>query len=178
MNGTEWNGTECEDPDLPPGTNAEDRFWMQQALLEARRGGELGEVPVGAVLIHDQKCLAVAHNAPIHLRDPTAHAEILALRLAGQHLGNYRLPGSTLYVTLEPCSMCVGAMIHARIARLVYGAADPRTGAVGGALDLLQYPAHNHRILVVGGLCADQSAALLREFFRARRRRSGSGNAA
>ena len=142
---------------------------MLLALAAAAVGGEAGEVPVGAVLVRGGECLARAHNAPIAEHDPTAHAEIRVLRQAARLVGNYRLPGTTLYVTLEPCPMCVGAMIHARVARLVYAASDPRTGAAGGALDLVSHPSHNHRLLVTGGVEAERSAELLREFFRARR---------
>lgn len=150
---------------------AQDRYWMSLALEEAALGREAGEVPVGAVLVQDGSCVARAHNAPIGAQDPTAHAEIRVLREAAQRLGNYRLPGTTLYVTLEPCPMCIGAMVHARIARLVYGATDPRTGAAGGALDLVAHPSHNHRIDVSGGVEAERAAAMLRDFFRQRRGR-------
>lgn len=153
------------------GQDALDRHWMSLALREAERGRDAGEVPVGALLVLDGRLLARAHNAPIGERDPTAHAEIRALRQAARAVGNYRLPGTTLYVTLEPCPMCVGAMVHARIARLVYAAPDPRTGAAGGALDLVSHPSHNHRFDVTGGIEAERSAALLREFFRERRGR-------
>ena len=152
-----------------PGQREVDRYWMLLALEEAAVGGRAGEVPVGAVLIRDGECLSRAHNAPIAEHDPTAHAEIRVLRQAARLVGNYRLPGTTLYVTLEPCPMCVGAMIHARLARLVFAASDPRTGAAGGALDLVSHPSHNHRLVVTGGVEAERSAELLREFFRARR---------
>jgi tRNA(adenine34) deaminase len=151
----------------------EDRHWMVLALAQATAAEQAGEVPVGAVLVRDGKCLAQAHNAPIMERDPTAHAEIRALRSAARQEDNYRLPGTTLYVTLEPCPMCVGAMIHARVERLVYGAPDPRTGAAGSALDLVAHPSHNHRMFVTGGVLAEQAADQLKAFFRARRR-SGS----
>jgi tRNA(adenine34) deaminase len=146
-----------------------DRSWMLLALEEAAEGARAGEVPVGAVLVRDGVCLARGHNAPIGEHDPTAHAEIRVLRQAARLLGNYRLPGTTLYVTLEPCPMCVGAMIHARVARLVYAAGDPRTGAAGGALDLVSHPSHNHHLVVTGGVEAQRASELLREFFRARR---------
>lgn len=146
-----------------------DRHWMLLALEEAAKGARAGEVPVGAVLVRDGVCLARGHNAPIGEHDPTSHAEIRVLRQAARLVGNYRLPGTTLYVTLEPCPMCVGAMIHARVARLVYAASDPRTGAAGGALDLVSHPSHNHHLVVTGGVEAQQAAELLREFFRARR---------
>lgn len=158
---------------MPEGSGQEkqDRYWMSLALEEAGRGQEAGEVPVGAVLVQDGHCLARAHNAPIGARDPTAHAEIRVLREAARRLGNYRLPGTTLYVTLEPCPMCIGAMVHARVARLVFGAPDPRTGAAGGALDLVAHPSHNHRIAVTGGVEAERAASMLRDFFRQRRAR-------
>jgi tRNA(adenine34) deaminase len=152
---------------LKPGQ--EDTYWMRRALDLADRAEIAGEVPVGAVVVLDGQLLGEGCNSPIGAHDPTAHAEILALRAAAKQAGNYRLPGTTLYVTLEPCSMCVGAMIHARVARLVFGAADPKTGAVGGALDLLAFPGHNHRILVTGGVLEAECAGRLRAFFRARR---------
>jgi len=143
---------------------------MRQALDCARAAGAQGEVPVGAVLIGaNGEVLARAANAPIASHDPTAHAEIVALRAAGQAQRNYRLPGCTLYVTLEPCAMCVGALVHARIARLVYAAADPKTGACGSVLDLTAGPGFNHRIAVTGGVLQEESAELLRRFFAERR---------
>ena len=149
----------------------DDLRWMEQALAQAEAAAAAGEVPVGAVLVGaDGQLLAAAHNAPIASCDATAHAEIRALREAGNRLGNYRLPGTTLYVTLEPCSMCTGAIIHARVARLVYAAADPRTGATGSAIDLIHHPAHNHHVEVTGGVLAECAATQLRDFFRARRR--------
>lgn len=152
-----------------PGAHA---FWMEVALAQAKRAAEAGEVPVGAVLVDAKgRCLAAAHNAPISEHDATAHAEIRVLRAAGKRCSNYRLTGTTLYVTLEPCSMCAGAMIHARVERLVFAASDPRTGAVGGAIDLLHHPAHNHRVECIDGVAADRSSELLRRFFRLRRKR-------
>lgn len=149
----------------------DDVRWMEHALAQAEAAAAAGEVPVGAVLVDAEgNVLAAAHNAPIASRDATAHAEIRALRAAGERVGNYRLPGTTLYVTLEPCSMCAGAIIHARVARLVYAAADPRTGATGSAIDLIHHPAHNHRVAVTGGVLAERAATQLRDFFRARRR--------
>ncbi len=149
----------------------EDVRWMEQALAQAEAAAAVGEVPVGAVLVDaDGQLLAAAHNAPIASCDASAHAEIRALREAGERLGNYRLSGTTLYVTLEPCSMCTGAIIHARASRLVYAAADPRTGATGSAIDLIHHPAHNHRVEVTGGVLAERAATQLRDFFRARRR--------
>jgi tRNA(adenine34) deaminase len=155
-----------------------DRRWMEQALACARDAEARGEVPVGAVLVTDAGVVvARAANAPIALHDATAHAEILALRIAGQALGNYRLPGCTLYVTLEPCAMCVGALVHARVARIVYGAADPKTGACGSVFDLAASGKLNHRIDVTGGVLAEPCAALLKGFFAARRGGGASDDA-
>lgn len=143
---------------------------MRRALqLAAHARDAEGEVPVGAVLVQGGLIIGLGWNRNITLHDPTAHAEVMALRAAGERLANHRLTGATLYVTLEPCSMCAMAMIHARIGRVVYAAADPKTGAAGSVFDTLIDGRHNHRIEVVGGLLADESASLLREFFRARR---------
>ena len=146
-----------------------DERWMRRALELASRAEEEGEVPVGAVLVLDGGAAGEGWNRNISDSDPSAHAEIVAMRDAGQRVGNYRLPGSTLYVTLEPCPMCVGAMIHARVARLVFGASDPKTGALGGAFDLQGLHAHNHKMEVEGGVLADEASAMLRTFFRRRR---------
>ena len=146
-----------------------DLEWMQQALAAAKAAAVAGEVPVGAVCVMGGKLLSVAGNAPIRNHDPSAHAEILAMRLAAEKLQNYRLPGVTMYVTLEPCAMCVGAMIHARIDRLVFAAKDPRTGSVVSVRQLLDEPTHNHRIQYESGLCDKESAGLLKDFFKARR---------
>ncbi|MGC8854000.1 MAG: tRNA adenosine(34) deaminase TadA [Halothiobacillaceae bacterium] len=151
-----------------------DTYWMEQALERARRAEGEGEVPVGAVLVKDGLLVGEGWNRPIAACDPTAHAEIQALRDAAERLGNYRLPGTTLYVTLEPCPMCVGAMIHARVERVVFGAFDPKTGACGGALDLAHHPSHNHHLIVDGGVMAELAAELLRTFFRRRRAESRS----
>lgn len=147
-----------------------DRTFMAQALTlaEYARDAE-GEVPVGAVLVMDGRVVGEGWNRNITLNDPTAHAEILALRAAGQAVSNYRFPGSTLYVTLEPCTMCAMAMIHARVGRVVYGATDPKTGAAGSVFDTLVSSRHNHRVNVVGGLDADTAGDMLRRFFRERR---------
>ncbi|MBI4638486.1 MAG: nucleoside deaminase [Candidatus Rokubacteria bacterium] len=142
---------------------------MREALEEARRGLAAGEVPVGAVVVAAGAVIGRAHNAPIALADPTAHAEILALREAARALGNYRLTGATLYVTLEPCPMCCGAALGARIARLVYGARDPKAGAVESLHRLLDDPRLNHRVEATGGVLGAASAAMLREFFETRR---------
>ena len=142
---------------------------MQHALTLARKAEAAGEVPVGAVLVSDQTCLAEAWNQPIAGHDPTAHAEVMALRAAGERLGNYRFTGSTLYVTLEPCLMCVGAMVHARVARLVFGAHDPKSGAVTSCVQGFELPGLNHRVESTGGVLADECGELLKQFFRSRR---------
>ena len=146
-----------------------DRYWMGHALALARRAGAAGEVPVGAVLVREGVILGEGWNQSIVACDPTAHAEMLAMRTAAAASGNYRLANCTLYATLEPCPMCAGAMIHARITRLVFGAADPRAGAAGSVFNLLQTEVLNHRIQIVGGLLAEECGSLLREFFRVRR---------
>ncbi|MFZ1641908.1 MAG: tRNA adenosine(34) deaminase TadA [Candidatus Contendobacter sp.] len=148
-----------------------DQYWMGRALALARRAADAGEVPVGAVVVWDDEVIGEGWNQPIGACDPTAHAEVLALRAAAARVGNYRLVDSTLYVTLEPCPMCAGAIVHARVARVVFGAADPRAGAAGTVFDLLRSAVLNHRAEVVGGVSAEECAALLRSFFRARRSR-------
>lgn len=145
-----------------------DRHFMQLALAQAREAAAQGEVPVGAVVVRNDQVVAQAHNAPVGLQDPTAHAEVRALRAAAQAVGNYRLEDCTLYVTLEPCAMCSGAMLHARLRRVVFGAQEPRTGAAGSVLDVFASPL-NHQTQVVGGVMADDCAALLQDFFGARR---------
>ncbi|MBX3724613.1 MAG: tRNA adenosine(34) deaminase TadA [Xanthomonadales bacterium] len=151
---------------VPPG----DADRMRRALALASRAEAEGEVPVGALVVAaDGTVLGEAWNRPIASHDATAHAEIGALRAAGSAAGNYRLPGATLFVTLEPCVMCAGAIIHARIARVVFGAADPKTGAAGSVFDTLVSPLHNHVVEVRGGVLADECGELLRRFFRARR---------
>ncbi len=142
---------------------------MRLALAEAREAAQAGEVPVGAALFLDDRMLATGQNRVLRDHDPTAHAEIVALRAAGQVLGNYRLPGATLYCTLEPCAMCAGAMIHARIERLLFGAFDPKAGAGGSVLTVLNHPRLNHRTTVASGLLAEDCGAVLRNFFLARR---------
>lgn len=146
-----------------------DMDWMGLALAQARRGAEEGEVPVGAVAVLDGRLLAAAHNSPISLRDPTAHAEILTLRAAAQVLGAYRISGVDLYVTLEPCMMCFGAMLHARIRRLVYAANDPKVGFSRRYADLRADASFNHTIEIQAGIGAEEAQMLLQEFFRARR---------
>ncbi len=142
---------------------------MGRALELARHAQAQGEVPIGAVLVLNGEAIAEGWNQPIAAHDPTAHAEIIALRSAAARLKNYRLPDTTLYVTLEPCAMCAGAIIHARVARVVYGAADPQGGAAGSVCDLLRSDTRNHRAVVVGGVLAEVCAELLRAFFRERR---------
>lgn len=154
---------------------AADLGFMREALAIARAAAQRGEVPVGAVIVRDGTVIGRGGNSPIAHSDPTAHAEIAALREAGRALGNYRLPGCTLYVTLEPCAMCAGAIQHARIARLVFGAADPKTGACGSVVDLFAEPRLNHHASVTGGVGAAESAALLGAFFAARRRSADRG---
>ncbi len=145
--------------------------WMEKALVLARKAEAAGEVPVGAVLVKDNKLIAEGWNQPITSHDATSHAEIMAMRAAGKKLNNYRLIDTTMYVTLEPCSMCVGAMIHARVSKVVFGAAEPRTGALGGAFNLLDANQHNHIFEVVSGVLADESKNLLQDFFQSRRKK-------
>ena len=146
-----------------------DEYWMQQALELASRAEAEGEVPVGAIIVKDNQLIAEGWNHPIQSHDPSAHAEMMAMRAAGNILKNYRLVDTTLYVTLEPCSMCVGAMIHARIKRLVFGAYDPKTGAAGSALDLIQSDVHNHRVEVTPGVMEAECRDRLQIFFRNKR---------
>ena len=146
-----------------------DERWMRVALAAARRAAAAGEVPVGAALVRGEELLAEAGNAPIGLHDPTAHAEVLAMRSAAAQALDYRLGGTTLYVTLEPCAMCAAAMLHARVERVVFGAWDPRVGAVGSRLNLFQVPGHNHQIDFFGGVLAEECGELLRDFFGERR---------
>ena len=148
---------------------SDDEFWMRRALDLAREAERAGEVPVGAVLVSEGEEGGAGANAPISTCDPSAHAEIRALRAAARRLRNYRLPGCTLYATMEPCPMCAGAIVHARVARLVYGARDPRWGADGSVFDILRSGRLNHRLEVVGGVLAEESATLLQSFFRERR---------
>jgi len=146
-----------------------DEDFMQMALEQARKARAAGEVPVGAVVVKDGQVLGLGFNAPIGGQDPTAHAEMQAMRAAGKALGNYRLPGCELYVTLEPCAMCVGAMLHARVSRVVFGAADPKTGACGSVIDLFGETRLNHHATLTPGVLAEECAGLLREFFAAKR---------
>lgn len=149
--------------------NAADEKFMHEALALARQAEAAGEVPVGAVLVKDGAVVATGWNHPIGAHDPTAHAEIAAMRAAAKAIGNYRLTDITLYVTLEPCAMCAGAMVHARVKRLVYGAADPKAGAAGSVFNLVQSDALNHRLEVEGGVLAQECGEMLRDFFARRR---------
>lgn len=147
-----------------------DEIFMRQALDQARNAWALGEVPVGALIVRDGEVIATGFNQPIGTHDPTAHAEIMALRAAAAILGNYRLPGCELFVTLEPCAMCAGAMMHTRLARVVFGAADPKTGAGGSIVNLFEQDQLNHHTTLVGGVLAQECSALLKEFFAERRK--------
>jgi len=147
----------------------QDQTFMQRALELARAAAAAGEVPVGAVIVRQGEIIAEGSNRPIGTCDPTAHAEMIALRAGGEVLRNYRLLDTTLYVTLEPCAMCASAMVHARVQRLVYGAADPRVGAAGSVFNIVQHASLNHQLEVTAGVLAEQCATLLREFFAARR---------
>ena len=146
-----------------------DADFMHEALLEARRAEEAGEVPIGALVVLRNEIVARGFNQPIGRMDPTAHAEIVALREAALTIGNYRLTDADLYVTVEPCVMCVGAAVHARVRRVVFGATEPRAGALGSAVNVLDIPGLNHRFDVVGGVLAGECADLLQAFFRSRR---------
>ena len=149
-----------------------DQAFMRMALHAAAEAQRAGEVPVGAVLVRDGDVIAVGQNRPIIGHDPTAHAEIAALRAAAHKLGNYRLPGCTLYVTLEPCAMCAGAILHARLARVVFGASDPKTGACGSVLNLFAEPRLNHHTEVQGGVLAEECGTMLSAFFSERRQQA------
>ncbi len=150
---------------------AQDLFWMQRALQNAKLAQEKGEVPVGAVLVHDNQLIAEGYNQPISGLDPTLHAEIVVLREGAQKQKNYRLPGCTLYVTLEPCAMCAGAINHARLSRLVYGALDPKTGVIDSQVQLLQQPVSLSSIQTQGGILAEECGHLLRTFFQEKRKK-------
>lgn len=149
-----------------------DEEFMRAALEQARIAGSCDEVPVGAVVVLDGEIVGRGFNQPIGRNDPTAHAEVMALRDAGTRLGNYRLPGCELFVTLEPCAMCSGAIMHSRIARVVFGARDPKTGVAGSVIDLFGEPRLNHHATIAGGVLADECGSLLSGFFAARRRRT------
>jgi tRNA(adenine34) deaminase len=146
-----------------------DAHWMEQALAQARLAGEAGEVPVGAVVVKDGVVVGRGQNRNLQDHDPTAHAEMVALRQAAANLGNHRLGGCVMFSTIEPCAMCAGAMVHARLARLVYGASDPKAGAAGSALEIVNHPRLNHQMEVTSGVLADQCSAILKAFFQSRR---------
>ncbi len=154
--------------------DAQDRYFMAMALEQASLAEAAGEVPVGAVLVHGRDVIAQAHNRVIGLHDPTAHAEVLALRAGGLLRQNYRLPGLTLFITLEPCAMCAMAMMHARLSRVVFATPDPKTGAAGSVLDLFSQRQLNHHTSCVGGVMAEQASEQLKRFFASRRRRSSA----
>ena len=162
------------DKDKYPLYDLDERF-MREALRQAQRGYREGEVPIGAIVVHKGESIARAHNRPLHLSDPSAHAEILALRRAGRKLGNYRLPECTLYVTIEPCAMCVGAIVQARIQRLVVGAMDPKAGACGSVLAILNNRKLNHQVEFDSGTLQADCAAILRQFFHERRKTNRPG---
>lgn len=162
LNGNNW---------LCTSVISDDEHWMRHALNLAHKAAELDEVPVGAVLVKDGQLLSEGWNQPIAQHDPTAHAEIMAIRSAAQQMQNYRLPGTTLYITLEPCTMCAGAIIHARISRVVFGAAEPRAGAAGSAINLLQNTQFNHQTEFTSGVLSDECGQVLKDFFASRRKR-------
>ena len=147
----------------------DDIYWMQQAIELAKKAEAQGEIPVGAILVAEGKVIAEGWNQSISRHDPTAHAEIVAIREAGQFIENYRLIDTTLYVTLEPCPMCVGAMVHARIARVVFGASDYKTGAIHSAMNLIEHESHNHKMEFEAGVCSDTCSQQLSDFFKKRR---------
>ena len=158
---------------MSPGTfTTADADFMRRALREAQKAETQGEVPVGAVVVQDGKVIARAHNRPLGLADPSAHAEVLALRRAAKKLGNYRLKGCDLYVTIEPCAMCAGAIVQARLRRVIFGTPDSKAGACGSALEVLNHPKVNHRVEVVSGVMACECAEILRAFFRRRRKQA------
>jgi tRNA(adenine34) deaminase len=146
-----------------------DQSFMRAALEQAQEAGRRGEVPVGAVVVLSESVVGAGFNQPIAARDPTAHAEIVALRDAAQRLGNYRLTGATLFVTIEPCQMCVGAMVHARIARVVYGTSEPKAGAIESAMHAHEHPSLNHRMAATGGVLEEECRSIVQAFFRNRR---------
>jgi tRNA(adenine34) deaminase len=151
------------------GSQQEDAYWMELALELARSAAAAGEVPVGAVVVKDGEIVGRGHNRNLADNDPTAHAELVALRDAAARLGNHRLAGCAMFATIEPCAMCAGAMVHARLARLVYGASDPKAGAAGSVLAVLNHPRLNHRMEVTPGVLADQCSEVLTSFFQSRR---------
>ena len=154
-----------------PSEPSNDEQWMRHALNLAAHAGQNGEVPVGAVIVQGDQVLGEGWNQPITQHDPTAHAEVVALRAASAAIGNYRLPSTTLYVTIEPCAMCAGAIVHARIARVVFGAKEPRAGAACSVFSILDHPKLNHRVEWQGGVLADECGTLITEFFRRKRQK-------
>jgi tRNA(adenine34) deaminase len=165
--------TRADQSPLPTPAPSSDELWMEEALRSAQRALEAGEVPVGAVVVHSGRIVARGWNRNLADNDPTGHAEIIALREAGRILGNHRLGDCELFATIEPCAMCAGALIHARIRRLVYGADDPKAGAAGSVLSIINHPGLNHRMEVRSGVLAGKSAEMLQEFFRKRRQEVG-----
>ncbi|GAA0707048.1 tRNA(Arg) A34 adenosine deaminase TadA [Dyella sp. SG562] len=161
--------SDLPDSSTPTFSDEDERFMRRALQLAGHARDAENEVPVGALVVLDGEIIGLGWNRNITLNDPTAHAEIQAIRAAGEKIGNYRLVGATLYVTLEPCAMCSMALVHARVGRVVYGATDPKTGAAGSVFDTLISERHNHRIQVDGGLLAEESSAMLRDFFRSRR---------
>lgn len=150
----------------------DDAAWMEQALEQARLAAQAGEVPVGALVIKDGEIIGKGHNRNLLDHDPTAHAEIVALRDAAKHVGNHRLGGCIVYATIEPCAMCAGALIHARVARLVYGASDPKAGAAGSVLQVLNHPGLNHKMEITAGVLVEKCSEILQDFFRRKRERA------
>jgi tRNA(adenine34) deaminase len=160
-------------PHPPTMPTNDDAAWMELALDQARLAAAAGEVPVGALVIKDGVILGAGHNRNLTDHDPTAHAEVVALRQAAERLGNHRLLGCSVYATIEPCSMCAGALIHARVARLVYGASDPKAGAAGSVLQVLNHPGLNHKMEVTAGILVEKCSEVLQEFFRGKRQELG-----
>ena len=156
-----------ENPDFM--RSRDDEWWMEQALEQARLAAQAGEVPVGALVIKDGEIIGLGHNRNLLDHDPAAHAEIIALRQAAARLGNHRLTGCEMFVTIEPCAMCAGALVHARLARLVYGASDPKAGAAGSVLQVLNHPGLNHKMEIRSGVLADKCSEILQKFFREKR---------
>lgn len=156
--------------EIQPPEGISDAFWMERALELARAAAASGEVPVGAIIVKDGRIVGEGHNRNLLDTDPTAHAEMIALRQAGARVGNHRLAGAVMFATIEPCAMCAGAMIHARLQRLVYGASDPKAGAAGSVLEVINHPRLNHQMVVTSGVLADQCSEILQEFFRKKRR--------
>src|SRR5689334_4183657 len=148
---------------------SEHELWMERAVVEANAAQEAGEVPIGAVIVKGGQLIAAGQNRNLRDHDPSAHAEIVALRAAGAHFGNHRLEGCEMYVIIEPCAMCAGAMVHARLKRLIYGASDPKAGAVGSVMNIANHPQLNHHMEITGGVLREQCSQMLRDFFRTKR---------